>query len=468
MSIKLKQLNDLFGTCLSKKIFCLEDQLGPICIDSRKIKKGDFFIPLVGENFNGHKFIFEAYNKGAQGTIISDDFNEQIPENFLYWQVKDTLTAFQQLAFIYRKSLSSKIVGITGSTGKTTTREILRAILETTFKVHSSSNNNNNDFGVPLTLFEANHSHEIILVEMAMRGLGEIKRLSNCSGPDIAVITNIGSAHIGRLGSIQNIAKAKCEIISKLNHMGVVIIPGNDDLLSESLNNVWKGKVIKVGIIESNLINKGNSRNKDLSSIYDLCGEFDFSSNTLKVEENIFNLPLKGKHNAINFLISLAVAKELRVDMERLTKMNVQLPEGRSQTFSVGGITVYDETYNASPESVRASLEFMIRKKGRHFVVLGTMYELGEYSNYFHEEIAKFICEMQIDGLVLVGEDKCLEVFNKYSYLIPNFCRVNKSEEAIIPLTNWLRYGDSLLLKASRKIRLEKLIPFIKTTFNHL
>ena len=223
-------------------------ELGPVCTDSRQLGPGSLFVPLVGERFDGHTFLAEAARLGAQAALVQRDRAQSIPAGLAYWLVDDTLAAYQALGLLWRRQLAAPVLAVTGSAGKTTTRELLRAVLATTGPVWASQGNENNDIGVPLTLLQATGEHRAVVVEMGMRGLGEIERLSRCCEPDLAVITNVGTAHIGRLGSRGAIAQAKCEITAALKPDGLVVIPAGDPLLDRSLAAVWGGRVLRVAL----------------------------------------------------------------------------------------------------------------------------------------------------------------------------------------------------------------------------
>ena len=217
-----------------------------ISIDSRTCLKNDLFIAIKGKNFDGHNFLPEVLNKGVKSVVIKEGMQKLLPDNFPFWVVNDTLDAFQKLTLLKRKKLSIPVVAITGSVGKTTTKEMVGEVLNKLGKIKLSHANFNNEIGVGLTILAADKEDKVLVLEMGMRGLGQIENLSKYSEPDIAVITNIGTAHIGLLGSKKNITYAKCEISKFLNPKGVVIIPANDLLLEETLREYWKGRVIKV------------------------------------------------------------------------------------------------------------------------------------------------------------------------------------------------------------------------------
>ncbi len=463
MRIHLNDLIQIWGEPFCTKNHNLEVPLGRVCTDSRKFVQGDFFVPLIGENFDGHSFLKHVFYIGAQGAIVSKNSILPIPRGLLHWKVDDTLEAYQQLACLYRSSLSGYVVAVTGSVGKTTTRELIHSVLRSMGSILSSHGNNNNDIGVPFTLLEAHSNHYAIVLEMGMRGLYQIKRLSKCARPDVAVITNIGTAHMSLLGSRENIALAKCEIVSYLNPDGVVIIFDGDPLLEDILNSQWSGRVYRVGInnddtTEQTPLPLGNSK-------ADLIGYLDEVNWVITVNGQSLKLPLEGRHNAKNFMLALGVALELGVPLDSLQQICVKIPPGRNDVYNIGGITIIDETYNASPESVKASLDFLATKNGRRFAVLGKMLELGNQSASYHKEIAEYAVSSGLNGLLLFGEG--IEIKSMYSVAksLPYVEVVSSPEQAFVILKKWLVSGDYLLLKASRKVALERILPFLNSYY---
>ncbi|KGG15376.1 MULTISPECIES: UDP-N-acetylmuramoyl-tripeptide--D-alanyl-D-alanine ligase [unclassified Prochlorococcus] len=462
MEISLRQLNDIWGEPYNYESFSLDDSLGKVVTDTRKLAKGNFFVPLLGANFDGHAFLEEAYLKGAQATVISNDCASPIPDGFLYWRVQDTLQAFQELALLHRQSLGIPVVAVTGSVGKTTTREMIHSALRSLGSVITTTENNNNDFGVPMTLLKATKADKAIIVEMGMRGRGQIERLSKCAQPDIAIITNIGTAHIALLGSRKNIALAKCEITSFLNPNGVVIIPEGDYLLEVVLKSKWKGRIIRVGVQARSTSSEVDiSMHEYQDSNADYLGLLNVDNWSMTCNDNNFILPLEGFHNAQNFMLAMAVVKEFNLPFQRINKLNVELPTGRNTILRIGGITVLDQTYNASPESVIASLDLLVTKPGRHFAVLGKMYELGDHSIDYHKLVVKHAVRIGLKGVVICAtapESKEMYLAAKPLQYVE---LVSKPEEAFKYLKKWLKTGDHLLLKASRKVSLEKLLPLL-------
>ena len=470
MALHLGQLQQLWGPPVTGPLTPAQasTKLEPqaICTDSRQLAAGQLVVPLVGERFDGHAFLPAALEAGAVALLAQA---EQLPPAALgalagsvpLWLVPDTLLAYQQLACLWRRQLSAAVVAVTGSAGKTTTRELIRAALAPLGEVGASSGNENNDVGVPLTLLKATPAQAAVVVEMGMRGLGEIERLSRCACPDVAVITNIGTAHIGRLGSREAIATAKCEITAGLRPDGVVVIPAGDPLLDGALARVWAGRVVRIA-----LAGEGHEAQADL------VGQLDGAGGILRVAvgevagEELAGvevaMPLEGVHHARNLLLALAVARELGLEPARWQPLEVALPGGRSRRLELGGVRLLDETYNASPEAVLASLDLLARQPGRRFAVLGTMLELGDQSLALHREVAARALSLGLDGLVVVDGGPEGEAMLAAAQGLARLERVDTPAEAAVPLGRWLEPGDVLLLKASRGVALEQLIPLLQ------
>ena len=465
MALHLGQLQQLWGPPVTGPLTPAQasTKLEPqaICTDSRQLAAGQLFVPLVGERFDGHAFLPAALEAGAVALLAQA---EQLPPAALgalagsvpLWLVPDTLLAYQQLACLWRRQLPAAVVAVTGSAGKTTTRELIRAALAPLGEVGASSGNENTDVGVPLTLLKATPAQAAVVVEMGMRGLGEIERLSRCACPDVAVITNIGTAHIGRLGSREAIAAAKCEITAGLRPDGVVVIPAGDPLLDGALARVWAGRVVRIA-----LAGEGHEAQANL------VGQLDGSGGILKLAgEELAGvevaMPLEGVHHARNLLLALAVARELGLEPARWQPLEVALPGGRSRRLELGGVRLLDETYNASPEAVLASLDLLARQPGRRFAVLGTMLELGDQSLALHRQVAARALSLGLDGLVVVDGGPEGEAMLAAAQGLARLERVDTPAEAAEPLGQWLEPGDVLLLKASRGVALEQLIPLLQ------
>lgn len=464
MSLRLAQLQELWGQPATGPLAVdqAELKLAPqaICTDSRQLSGGDLFLPLIGERFDGHGFLAAALKAGAaaltaqaghlapasQASVLAAAAAAHVP----LWLVPDTLQAYQDLAGLWRLQLAAPVVAVTGSAGKTTTRELIRSALAPLGPIWASSGNENNDVGVPLTLLGAGPDQAALVVEMGMRGLGEIERLSRCASPDVAVITNIGTAHIGRLGSREAIATAKCEIVAGLRPDGLVVIPAGDPLLDRALARVWSGRVVRVAL-----------QGEGYEAAADLVGSLDCQGEILELAGVALPLPLEGVHHARNLMLAMAVARELGLEPERWRPLQVDLPGGRSRRLHQNGVLVLDETYNASPEAVLAALELLAQHPGRRFAVLGTMLELGEQSLALHRSVAERARQLDLDGLVIVDQGEEGAAMVEAATGLSRLRQVDCPEAAAEPLQQWLQPGDVLLLKASRGVALERLIPLL-------
>ena len=295
-----------------------------ISIDSRSILGSELFVAIKGKKLDGHNFLEEVIQKGVKAVVIQEGMESLLPIDFPFWSVPNTLEAFQKLALFKRRKLKVPVIGITGSVGKTTTKEIMGEVLKKYGDVNLSYANYNNEIGLGLSILNTDDKDKILILEMGMRGIGQIENLSKFSEPDIAIITNIGSAHIGLLGSKENITYAKCEITKYLNPNGLVIIPGNDPFLEKTLIKNWKGRILKVELLD--LDHKLNNKRSN-----NLQGFYNRSKNLIIIEQKEFELSLRGFHNAYNFMFAYAVAKEFCIDFKKFNKFNFGTLKGRNQ-----------------------------------------------------------------------------------------------------------------------------------------
>ena len=456
MEFSLSELNNVLGD-IKNLSEGKRDSLNfkNISIDSRTLLKNDLFIAIKGKNFDGHSFLPEVLNKGVKSVVIKKGMQRLLPSNFPYWVVNDTLEAFQKLALLKRKKLNIPTVAITGSVGKTTTKEMIGEVLKKLGKIKLSQGNFNNEIGVGLTILASDIEDKVLVLEMGMRGLGQIENLSKYSEPDIAVITNIGTAHIGLLGSKKNITYAKCEISKFLNPKGTVIIPANDSLLEETLKEFWKGRVIKVELLK--IENQKNNLKKDDN----LRGYYNNSNKTILIEENTFEISFDGFHNASNFLFAYAVAKELGIKFASFNKFHFASLSGRNKTLKSVKTTIYDESYNASPESVKACIQNLIEKPRNQFFIFGSMQELGEETEKYHREIFNLINNSDIEKCFFICDKKNKKIYSKYLNNKKKFLVFNDVKDVPNEINKFTKQGDSILIKGSRFWQLEKIIEFI-------
>ncbi|WP_017296336.1 UDP-N-acetylmuramoyl-tripeptide--D-alanyl-D-alanine ligase [Geminocystis herdmanii] len=413
-----------------------------VSTDTRNLKKGEIFIALEGENFNGHNFLNQAIEAGAIGLITNEKYTNLELNKIPNFQVKNTLQAYQKIAHWWRETLDIPIIGITGSVGKTTTKELISAVLSTQGKVLKTEANYNNEIGVPKTLLQIDESHNFAVIEMAMRGRGEIALLTEIVNPNIGVITNVGTAHIGRLGSREAIAKAKCELLAKMDNSGIAILNADNDLLIKTASEVWEGETITYGL------NSGNFR-----------GEL-INSDTLKVDNKLYPLPLLGEHNALNYLGALATAKVLGIDLSILEEgIEVNLPKGRAKRHQLANdILVLDETYNAGLESMIASLHLLKQTEGtRKIAVLGTMKELGEYAPQLHRQVGETVKALNLDMLLILADEDVTKTMAEGSIDIPTEIFSNH-QDLLQYLNSTVTKGDRILFKASNSVGLSKVV----------
>ncbi len=456
MDFSLSELNDVLGDIKNlgeEKIDFFNFK--NISIDSRTLLKNDLFIAMEGKNFDAHYFLPEVLKKEVKAVVIKEGMQKLIPSDFPHWVVNDTLEAFQKLTLLKRKKLNIPLVAITGSVGKTTTKEMIGEVLKKLGKVKVSHANFNNEIGVGLTILETDIEDKVLVLEMGMRGLGQIENLSKYSEPDIAVITNIGTAHIGLLGSKKNITCAKCEISKFLNPKGVVIIPSNDNSLEKTLKEYWKGRVMKVELLD--IENQKETFKKDDN----FRGFYDPSTKTILIEENTFEISFEGFHNASNFLFAYAVAKELGIDFASFNKFDFASLGGRNKILKSFKTTIYDESYNASPESVKACIKNLLEKPRNKFFIFGSMKELGEGSEKYHIEIFNLIKNSEIEKCLFICDKKNEKIYNNYLKDKKKFLVLNNINDVPKEINKSTKKGDSILIKGSRCWQLEKIIELI-------
>ncbi|OUL36792.1 UDP-N-acetylmuramoyl-tripeptide--D-alanyl-D-alanine ligase [Nostoc sp. T09] len=422
-------------------------QLGSgIQTDTRILKPGEVFVALRGENFDGHEFVATAIAKGALAAIV--DFAYENP-GFPVLQVKNTLLAYQKIARWWRDRFDIPVIGVTGSVGKTTTKEIIAAVLATHGRVHKTYGNYNNEIGVPKTLLELSSEHDYAVIEMAMRGKGQIAELTHIANPTIGVITNVGTAHIELLGSETAIAQAKCELLAEMPKDSVAILNYDNPLLISTATQVWQGLTITYGL-----------------SGGDIVGQL-IDNEKMTVAGIQLPLPLVGRHNATNFLAALAVAKVVGIDWASLQAgVNVDMPKGRSQRFALpNDVVILDETYNAAPEAMLAALQLLADTPGkRKIAVLGAMKELGERSPQLHQRVGETVQKLKLDGLLVLVDGQDAEAIAKSAEGIPSECFTTHAE-LVARLKTFVQEGDRLLFKAAHSVGLDRVVNQLRAEF---
>ncbi|XGV96981.1 MAG: UDP-N-acetylmuramoyl-tripeptide--D-alanyl-D-alanine ligase [Leptolyngbya sp. BL-A-14] len=423
--------------------------------DTRTLQAGEVFLALRGETFDGHAFVAQAAEQGAIAAIVDHRFlteeqsgpSSSLPPaasklNIPLLPVADTLQAYQAIAHWWRKQFTIPVIAITGSVGKTTTKELIAAVLSLQGTVLKTQANYNNEIGVPKTLLGLGAEHDFAVIEMGMRARGEIALLTQIACPDIGVITNVGTAHIGRLGSELAIAQAKCELLAEMPSTSTAILNQDLPLLMQTAATVWQGETITYGL------NGG-----------DLHGQLP-DPDTLAMGTWKFPLPLSGQHNALNYMAALAVTKALGIDWSPLLNgIHVDLPGGRAKRYELpNDIMLLDETYNAGLESMLASLQLLAQTPGtRRIAVLGTMKELGDRSPEFHQRVGVAARELKLDRLLILADPAEAEAMALGASPMASE-RFTSHAELFERLQALVQPGDRLLFKASRAVGLDQVV----------
>ena len=419
-----------------------DKEITAITIDSRKVAEGGLFIAIKGERSDGHDFIGQCFEKGA-ACVISE---KELPdEERSYIQVESSLQALKDLALLYRNNLDVKVVGITGSVGKTSTRDIIANVVRTQYKTLQTEGNQNNAIGLPTTLLKLK-DHEAVVVESGMNHLGEIRYLGKIAKPTVAVITNIGTAHIGFLGSRENILKAKLEILENLKPGGYIVINNDNDMLNKWAKEDTKYKKYTFGIEEKSDV-----------MAYNIKVSEDYSTYNVKInnKEYFVKVPVSGKHFVYNSLCAIAVGNLLNIAPENIIKgiETFTLTKNRMEIDKIkDNVTVINDAYNASYDSMKAALEYLKELPGnRKIAVLGDMFELGEFAEEIHRKVGIEVITHKVDMLVTVGE-LANYIADEAEYLgMPKdqVIRLNTTTEAINYLNDNLEKDDVVLLKAA-------------------
>lgn len=425
--------------------------------DTRTINKGDIYIGIKGESFDGNTFYEEAFSKGASCCIL-----DNIPENIdiskyqdkTIIKVPNTIKCIQQLAKIKRSMYNIPVIAVTGSVGKTSTKDIIYEVVKTKYKTLKTEGNQNNHIGLPLTILKLT-DEEALVVEMGMNHLGEISVLANIVKPTIAVITNIGTAHIGLLGSRENILKAKLEITEPLSKDNTLIINNDNDLLhKESSKLKDKYNLITIGI--------DNDSNYKATNIKDNIFSSNFNINKDNITINVGSTAF-----IYNSLVAYAIGKKLNIESSKIIKAisNFKLsPHRLERKITKNNITLIDDTYNANQDSMINSLSILSKVKDkRKIAILGDILELGDYSEQIHRNIGKNITKDTLDILITIGN------YSKYikeealnnNFPIDNIYSYDNYEESLEELPSILKPNDIVLLKASHGIKLDKIVDYL-------
>ena len=425
-----------------------------VSTDSRNIAESCLFIPLKGENFDGHEFIAQVFENGAALCLSERDLDSTHP----YIKVKSTTQAIKDLAEYYRKLFDVKVVGITGSVGKTTTKEMIACVLSEKYNVLKTKGNFNNEIGLPLTVFNLDESYDMLILEMGMNHFGEIKNLSKIARPDIAVITNIGVSHIENLGSREGILKAKSEIFEYMEKGSYAFINGDDDMLktarNDKVNISFFGQTNVNGCFCTEVQNKG--LNGTDCKIY--------------VADRVLDahIPSPGEHMVYNALAAAAVGEALGLtDTEIISGLKNYTPQDRRQRIiNLENIDVIDDCYNASPTSVMAAIDVLCYAGGRKVAILGDMLELGKNSAEFHRQVGVYAAEQNIDLIITVGPlSKNTYKGAVQSAKTSEVLWFESQDEMLSNLKSHLKASDAVLVKASRGMHFEQTVEFLTKNY---
>ena len=435
-----------------------------ISTDTRSIKQGEIFFALEGENYDGHKFVEQAIHNGAAGAVISSgkkaaySFHNGFKKCALL-EVADTLTALGELAKFYRNSLPASFIAVTGSNGKTTTKDMAYHVLRNFKSVSRSRKSFNNFIGVPLTIFETETAHDFCIVEMGTNAPGEIKRLSEIIFPDFAILTNISNAHLEGLENIEGVASAKSEFIENMAEDGTLITNADDDWCNQIADR-FNGKVISFGFNQSADIKASNVKRNDSGFVFTV-------NDSLTV-----NLPVFGKHNIYNALAVIAMCDTVGVGIEVICDkfMDFKLPPMRMEKQICGGIVVVNDGYNSNPSSMSSALDEFSQwmTSGRKVLICGDMLELGNYAERLHKEVGAKVADANIDVLWTVGPLSRFVAEEAIANGMPreNILSCETSEEMCSFVASQLKKDDTVLIKGSRRVKLESVSRQIENYFS--
>ncbi len=429
-------------------------EVSGFAIDSRQAQSGDFFIPFTGEKTDGHLYIARAGETGAVGAFhqLDSEPDPLIPDDFLLIGVPDTLTALQKLAASYRNRFDLPVIGVTGSSGKTTTKDFVAGVLSAKYRVLKTTGNLNNEIGLPLTILNLDSEHEVAVLEMGMSASGEITTLCEIAGPSIGLITNIGEAHIELLGSIEEIAKAKGELLDYLGSGGVAVLNGDDPRLL-NLGERFPGKAFYYGF------NQGDIKGLQLS----LRGEKGFFRARFPDKlEGWFETPLPGRESAGNALAALTVGYILGLNLSQMQQglASSRVTAGRLEVIHrKDGVGIVDDSYNANPDSARAALKTLADLGGEKTVaVMGDMLELGPLAEKAHLSIGHYAAQCKISCLVTVGDlARKMAEGARNSGLEAYSCSTHGEALGIIEELNPEK-GWYILVKGSRGMKMEQIV----------
>ncbi len=432
-----------------------KDTVKGVSTDSRKVEFGELFIPLIGEQHDAHEFIPQALERGCRTIVLSRQPEKTAfePKDVNQILVADTTKALQDLAAYYLSGLSLKKIGVTGSTGKTSTKEMLYWIFSEQFRTSRNIGNLNNHIGLPLTVLSLPEDTEVGIFEMGMSELGEIDLLASLVRPDIGIITNIGISHIENLGSRENILKAKLEITNYFTEQGILIVNEDSDFLSRDIvsgnyQTITAGETGRSNFILSNINDYGEDG-------------IEFTIEHKEAVQN-FRLNVPGRHNAYNGALAVAAGVLCGITMEEAARglQKLEITEKRLNIKGKNGMKVIDDTYNASPDSMKAAIDVLKATKGfRKIAILADMFELGENAADFHMGVGKYAAESGIDLLIAVGSQAKYYAEGAKEILGEDKIHYYDTKELLMgDIGSMISSGDVILLKGSRGMAMDQVV----------
>lgn len=430
-----------------------DDVVDNVCTDSRKVNSRSLFVPIIGDVYDAHRFIPDVIKKKCMNLIVSDRSAVEGIENINAIEVKDTTKALQNIAAFYLRKLKLKTVAVTGSIGKTSTRDITYAILSEKYKTGTTVKNYNNDIGVPLTIFGFDSSMEAAVLEVGMDHPGEIHRLVNIIRPDTGIITYVGVSHIENLGSRENIRAAKMEIADYFGKENHLILNRDNDML-ENLETDEDYEIVSVGSKPYYRYYVHDIKDNGVNGVKFVL--------TKEGKDYHIDVPVPGAHNAVNASLAIAACETLGVSVEEAVRgiRKMKLTEKRLAITNKNGIQVIDDTYNASPESMKSAINTLMKSDGRRKIaILGGMNELGADSSEFHREVGEHAALLSVDLLITIGR-KALDIAEGARDRLPENRNLHfeTKEDFYQKMENLIQEGDTILVKASRGFEMEQVV----------
>lgn len=434
-----------------------EKEASSVIIDSRKCEDNCVFIATKGERVDGHSFINQVWENGALA-VICEDIPENVKGNYIH--VNDSFQALKDIAEFYRLQLPVKIVGIAGSVGKTSTKEMVASVLSQKYSVQKTAGNFNNEVGVPLTIFSIDESHEVAVVEMGISDFGEMSRLSKIVKPDICVMTNIGPCHLENLKDLDGVLKAKSEIFESMNPAGYVVLNGDDEKL-RTVSKVHDKTPRYFGINSSNDVYA-----KDVVSKGLLGTECTICTKNGKINVTV---PLPGKHHVLNALAGTEVGLLMKMSEDEIRAgiESVKSTAGRSNIIETEKYIIIDDCYNANPKSMMAAIDLLSQADGPKVAILGDMFELGENEEALHGEVGKYVAKINPDLLICIGKLSAntyedAEVTKKKLYFESLEDAIDVIGELISNIDSKKEIKPAILIKASHGMHFEKIVEILK------